>query len=70
MDVLGEGFDPGVHLDELDVVEDLVHLLHSSVGDGGALPPEVRRQSGAEHLNTTYGSKHLHRWEDQRLHHR
>lgn len=50
MDVLGEGFDPGVHLDELDGVEDLVHLLHSSVGDGHALPPEVRRQSGAEHL--------------------
>lgn len=50
MDVLGEGFDPCVHLDELDGVEDLVHLLHSSVGDGHALPPEVRRQSGAEHL--------------------
>ena len=50
MDVLGEGFDPGVHLDELDVAEDLIHLLDSSIGYGHALPPEVRRQSGAEHL--------------------
>lgn len=50
MDVLREGFDPGVHLDELDVAEDLVHLLNTPVGDGCALPPEIRRHPRAEHL--------------------
>lgn len=50
VDVLSKGFDPGVHLNELDGAEDLVHLLHSSVGDGHAPPPEVGRHSGAEHL--------------------
>lgn len=50
MDVLSKGFDPGVHLDELDGAEDFVHLLHSSVGDGHAPPPEIGRHSGAEHL--------------------
>lgn len=59
MDVLGEGLDPGVHLDELDGVEDLVHLLHPSVGDGHAPPPEIRRQSGAEHLETTISVSQL-----------
>lgn len=49
--VLSEGLDPGIHFDELDGAEDLVHLLHSSVGNSHAPPPEVGCHSGAEHLN-------------------
>lgn len=49
--ILSEGLDPGEHLDELDGAEDFVHLLHSSVGNDHASPPEVGCHSGAEHLN-------------------
>lgn len=57
-DVLGEGLEPGVHLDELDVGEDLVHFLDSTVSDGDSLSPEIRRESGADHLQTQEHTQH------------
>ncbi|MEQ2192036.1 hypothetical protein XENOCAPTIV_006122, partial [Xenoophorus captivus] len=46
-----------VHLDELDIAEDLIHLLHSSIRDSHTFPPEVGSHSGAEHLKPT-GTHH------------
>ncbi len=44
---LREGLNPGIHLNELDVVQNLIHLLNALVSHGYSLPPEVLRQPGA-----------------------
>lgn len=48
---LGKSLHPGVHFDELDVVQDLVHFLNTPISHGDALPPKVGCESGAEHLS-------------------
>lgn len=47
---LGKSLHPGVHLYELDVVQDLVHFLNTPVSHSDSLPPKVGSESGTEHL--------------------